>query len=97
MTLPQAKPKSHRRRLTRAEQARLDEVLIAIVAQTRPTAVCGVFRRAADIIPDLVPATDLAYGFVQRRLVRLRRAGRVPYEAITVESPLAPAGREVRP
>jgi hypothetical protein len=89
--------KRTRRRLTRAQQQRLDEVLIAIVAQTRPTAVRGVFRRAADIIPDLVPATGLAYGLVQRRLVRLRRAGLIPYEAITVESPLAPAGREVRP
>jgi hypothetical protein len=83
MTLPQAAEKPHRRRLTKAEQARLDEALFAIAEELHPITVRGVFYQAEVRIPDIVAKSEKGYGIVQRRLVTLRRAELIPYDWIT--------------
>jgi hypothetical protein len=64
--------------------AALDERLIALVDQYRPIGVRGVFYRAEVI--GLVPKTEAAVDQIQRRLLRLRRQGRIPYESIVDDS-----------
>jgi hypothetical protein len=67
-----------------ARLAALDERLIALVERYRPIGVRGTFYRAEVI--GLVPKTEAAVDLIQRRLLRLRRIGRIPYSAITDDS-----------
>jgi hypothetical protein len=76
-------PKQERRRLTKVEQARLDEVLLAVIEEMWPITVRGVFYQAEVAIPEIVPKTERGYGVVQRRLVTLRKRGVIPYSRIT--------------
>lgn len=67
---------------SRAELARLDEALVRIVATNHPITVRGVFYRA--VAEELVPKDEAkGYRVVQRRLVRLRVEGEMPYGWIT--------------
>jgi len=67
---------------SRAELARLDEALVTIVATHRPITVRGVFYRA--VAEGLVPKDEAkGYRVVQRRLVKLRVEGNIPYGWIT--------------
>ncbi len=67
---------------TRAELAALDEALVRIVATNRPIGVRGVFYRA--VAEGLVPKDEAkGYRVVQRRLVKLRVEGDIPYGWIT--------------
>src|SRR5215213_8280711 len=67
---------------SRAELARLDDALVRIVATNRPITVRGVFYRA--VAEGLVPKDETkGYRVVQRRLVKLRAEGDVPYGWIT--------------
>jgi hypothetical protein len=72
-----------RHRLTKAEQAELDAALIAITEELNPITVRGVFYQTTVRIPLLVPKDQKGYGLVQRRLVKLREWGKVPYGHIT--------------
>src|SRR5262249_35763659 len=75
--------KATRRRFTKIEQARLDEGLIDIVTRLHPITVRGTFYQAESFLPDLVAKSELGYGVVQRRLVKLRERGAIPYRHIT--------------
>jgi 5S rRNA maturation endonuclease (ribonuclease M5) len=67
---------------SRAELARLDEALVRIVATNSPITVRGVFYRA--VAEGLVPKDETkGYRVVQRRLVKLRVQGEIPYGWIT--------------
>ncbi len=67
---------------TRAEMAVLDQALVRITAANRPITVRGVFYRA--VSEGLVPKDETkGYRVVQRRLVKLRLSGEIPYGWIT--------------
>ena len=51
------------------------------VAQEAPVTLRGVFYRV--VSAGAIDKTELAYRAVGRRLVELRRAGRIPYSEIT--------------
>ena len=72
--------KRKRKRITNADKERLDEQIIEILRADHPQSVRHVFYRLLD--PSLeypLPKTDSAYKQVSRRLVELRRSGRVAY------------------
>jgi hypothetical protein len=73
--------KSARRRRTNAELEELDRRLVAIVAENKPVTVRGAFYQAE--VAGLVPKDENGYDLVQRRLVRLRQRGLIPYGSIT--------------
>jgi hypothetical protein len=56
------------------------EALVAIVDRSKPCTVRQVFYQAT--VRGLVEKSEAGYGKVQRQLVDLRRAGRVPYASI---------------
>jgi hypothetical protein len=62
----------------------LDEELIPIVETHRPIGVRGVFYQA--VVRKLVEKTESAEALIERRLLKLRRQGRVPYAWIVDES-----------
>jgi hypothetical protein len=67
---------------SRAELAALDGALVRIAAANRPITVRGVFYRA--VAEGLVPKDETrGYRVVQRRLVKLRAEGDIPYGWIT--------------
>jgi hypothetical protein len=67
---------------SRAELTALDDALVHIVATNRPITVRSVFYRA--VAEGLVPKDEAkGYRVVQRRLVKLRAEGAVPYGWIT--------------
>jgi hypothetical protein len=71
-----------RTRRTRAELEQLDHALIEIVAQIEPATVRQVFYQA--VVHGLVPKDEAkGYKLVQRRLVKLREEGEIPYRWIT--------------
>jgi len=74
-------PSTVRRRRTNDELALLDEAVIRAVAEDKPVTLRGVFYRAMSA--GAVPKTELGYRSVGRRLVELRRRGRVSYWDIT--------------
>jgi hypothetical protein len=78
-----AGPKVPRHRLTRAEQAELDDALIKIVMELHPITVRGVFYQAEVLIPHISFKDQKGYGIVQRRLVTLRAREVIPYACIT--------------
>ncbi len=59
----------------------LDEAIIRAVEDDKPVTLRGVFYRAMSA--GAVPKTELGYAAVGRRLVQLRRQGRVSYRDIT--------------
>lgn len=72
--------KSSRR--TRAELEALDDSLVSIVASIEPATVRQVFYQA--VVRGLVPKDEAkGYKLVQRRLVKLRESGVIPYGFIT--------------
>jgi hypothetical protein len=84
MTIPRAKP---RRRLTRALQVELDEALIGVTRELHPITVRGAFYGAAARIPHIVTQDDQGYELVQRRLVKLRKCGHIPYDHVILLAP----------
>ncbi len=71
-----------RQRRTRAELEDLDLALAEIVADIEPATVRQVFYQA--VVRGLVPKDEAkGYKLVQRRLVKLRETGKIPYGWIT--------------
>jgi hypothetical protein len=71
-----------RTRRTRAELEQLDQALTEIVAEIEPATVRQVFYQA--VVHGLVPKDEAnGYKLVQRRLVKLREEGEIPYGWIT--------------
>ncbi len=69
-------------RLSKAQYEELDAALIELTAAYAPITVRGVFYRA--VAAGLVPKDEnRGYRVVQRRLVKLREEGAVPYGEIT--------------
>jgi len=69
-------------RRTKAEVARLDGVICAIVARDHPLTVRNCFYQVVSQPEPLVEKSQRGYVAVQRRLVELRRSGRIPYGCI---------------
>ena len=67
-------------RATRAEMDERHEALLAITAEMQPMTVRQVFYQAS--VRGIVDKTEAGYGRVQRALVDLRRAGRLPFDWI---------------
>lgn len=78
--LYRARPLQRFRR-TNQQIAALDEAIITAVAIERPVTLRGVFYRV--VSADAVEKSDAGYQAVGRRLLALRRDGRVPYSSIT--------------
>lgn len=71
-----------RKRRTKAELEQLDLALADIVAEIQPATVRQVFYQA--VVRGLVPKDEAkGYKLVQRRLVKLRESGEIPYGWIT--------------
>ena len=70
-----------RARRSNHELGILDEAIIRAVEEDKPVTLRGVFYRAMSA--GAVPKTELGYAAVGRRLVQLRRQGRVSYRDIT--------------
>jgi hypothetical protein len=71
-----------RSRRTKSELEKLDQSLAEIVAEIEPATVRQVFYQA--VVYGLVPKDEArGYKLVQRRLVKLRETGEVPYSLIT--------------
>lgn len=70
-----------RRRRTRGELEELDTKLYAIVRDIRPATVRQTYYQA--VVRLLVDKDESGYNLVQRRLLKLRRAGIMPYSWIT--------------
>lgn len=67
-------------RRTDAQLERLDAQIIAVLKEDHPQSVRHVFYRMTDPrLPEPVEKSDRGYRHVQDRCVKLRRAGRVPY------------------
>lgn len=74
--------KRQRRRRSQAELKALDGALAEIVAEIEPATVRQVFYQA--VVRGLVPKDEArGYKLVQRRLLKLRESGEVPYGWIT--------------
>jgi hypothetical protein len=58
------------------------EALRLIIAEIQPCSVRGAYYQAASV-HQIVEKTESGYDKVQRALVKLRRAGRIPYRHIT--------------
>jgi hypothetical protein len=75
-------------RRTKAQIEQLDRQIVEVLKADHPQTVRHVFYRMTDPrLPEPVPKTDKGknngYEAVQRRMVRLRRDGRVPYNWVT--------------
>ncbi len=82
MSVYQPSPIKSRRRRTRQELEDLDRALAEIVAEIEPATVRQIFYQA--VVRGLVPKDEAkGYKLVQRRLVKLREAGVIPYGWIT--------------
>ncbi|MGJ0506163.1 MAG: hypothetical protein ACR652_03325 [Methylocystis sp.] len=69
-----------RRRRTRAQIEQLDAQIIDVLREDHPQSVRHVFYRMTDPrLPEPVEKSDQGYAQVQSRLVKLRRAGAIPY------------------
>jgi hypothetical protein len=87
---PTSQLNGSRRRSTQAEIAEIDAAIYEIAETEKPVTVRGLFYRVMS--RGLVPKTDKAdkatgvpsgYGIVQRRVLKMRRAGALPYGWIT--------------
>jgi hypothetical protein len=72
------------RRLSKAQATELDNHLLAIVHEEKPTSVRGTYYMAlgADLIDKDAKGQRNNYMRVQRRLLQMRRSGSVPYSWI---------------
>lgn len=70
-----------RSRRTRTELDEVDDAIIAAVADEHPVTLRGVYYRV--VSAGGVDKTELGYRLIARQLLKLRRAGRVPYSWIT--------------
>ncbi|PIY00769.1 MAG: hypothetical protein CO070_03340 [Gallionellales bacterium CG_4_9_14_0_8_um_filter_55_61] len=69
-----------RTRRTDVQTAQLDQQIIVVLEEDHPQSVRHIFYRMTDPrLPEPVEKSDRGYRHVQERCVRLRRAGRVPY------------------
>lgn len=68
-------------RRTNAQLDTLDDAILAAVAADHPVSLRGVYYRC--VSAGAVPKTEAAYRAVGRRLLALRRTGRLPYNRIT--------------
>lgn len=69
-----------RDRRTQARVDQLDAQIIAVLEEDHPQSVRHVFYRMTDPrLPEPVEKSDRGYRHVQNRLVKLRRAARIPY------------------
>lgn len=72
-----------RDRRTRARVDQLDAQIVAVLQEDHPQSVRHVFYRMTDPrLPEPVEKSDRGYRHVQERCVKLRRAGRIPYNWI---------------
>jgi hypothetical protein len=79
---PRPLKRSRRRRRTQAQLEELDLALAEIVAEIEPATVRQIFYQA--VVRGLVPKNEAkGYKLVQRRLVKLRETGEIPYGWIT--------------
>ncbi|MBB5785984.1 hypothetical protein [Jiangella mangrovi] len=69
-----------RPRRTKDQLAALDEAIIRVCTTDHPMSVRGVFYRVMSL--GAVPKTEKGYAAVQREVLKLRRAGDLPYEWI---------------
>lgn len=72
---------SIKRRRTFAELNEIDEVIVQVVAAEHPVTLRGVFYRVMSL--GAIEKTEAGYRVIGRQLVKLRRAGRVPYHWIS--------------
>lgn len=70
-----------RNRRTDSQLEQLDKQIIDVLQEDHPQSVRHVFYRMTDPrLPEPVEKSDKGYRHVQDRCVKLRRAGRVPYD-----------------
>lgn len=74
-------PVNGRQRRTNAELDTVDEAIITSLATEKPATVRAVYYRV--VSAGAVAKTEAGYDLVGRQLLKLRRAGRVPYSWIT--------------
>jgi hypothetical protein len=72
-----------RRRATRAEMEERAKFLLAYAAEHGPVTVRGLYYQAEVAEIPGIDKTENAYGRVQRQVLSLRRAGRMPYDQIS--------------
>ena len=73
-----------RRRRTRAAVDQLDMQILDVIAEAHPQSARHLFYRMTDPrLVEPVEKSDHGYRHVQRRVVELRRSGRLPYDWIT--------------
>jgi hypothetical protein len=72
-----------RRRATKAEMEERAEFLLAYAAEHGPVTVRGLYYQAEVAAVPGIDKTENAYGRVQRQVLALRRAGRMPYKHIS--------------
>jgi hypothetical protein len=70
-----------RYRRTKTELAEIDAAIFDVASRENPVTVRGVFYRVMSL--GLVPKTEQGYSVVQRRSLRMRRDGELPYGWIT--------------
>jgi hypothetical protein len=70
-----------RHRRTNAELEEVDDAIWQIARADRPVTVRGLFYRVMTL--GLVPKSDQGYSVVQRRALKMRRIGQLPYGWIT--------------
>lgn len=70
------------RRATKAEMEERAKFLLAYAAEHGPVTVRGLYYQAEVAGVPGIDKTELAYGRVQRQVLALRRAGRMPYKHI---------------
>lgn len=80
MTAVTHKPLTIRNRRTAVEYEDLDEAIIRVCTVDNPLSVRGVFYRVMSA--GVVAKTEREYSVVQRRVLKLRRSGALPYEWI---------------
>ena len=69
-----------RKRRTQAELAELQAALYAEITQAPPYTVRQAYYQMS--VQGMVPKTEAGYDVVQRELLKMRRAGKLPYSAI---------------
>jgi hypothetical protein len=73
-----------RARRTKDQVGQLDKQIINVLIEDNPQSVRHVFYRMTDPrLPQPVEKSDRGYRHVQRRVVEMRRSGRLPYGWIT--------------
>jgi hypothetical protein len=79
--LYEASPVKERHRRTNAELNSIDAAIVAAVEVDHPISLRGVFYRV--VSAGAIEKTEVAYNVIGRQLLKLRRAGDVPYNHIT--------------